>query len=199
MKKIPVALIYSRILLGLAIVPIAYYRITHFRTIIIGLILLGLLTDIFDGIIARQLNVATDRLRRMDSNVDTFFWLAVAAACYIISPAFFKTNFIAICILIGLEVGCYAVSFIRFRKDVAVHALSSKLWALILFFTLTQVIATDHSVILFGITFYWGIISKLETIAILLLLKKWESDIPSVFHAIKIKNNKPIKRHKLFN
>src|SRR5690242_19337249 len=40
-------------------------------------ILLEVLLDIFDGIVARRLGVATSRLRRTDSLVDTAFYLAI--------------------------------------------------------------------------------------------------------------------------
>lgn len=39
----------------------------------------GLISDIFDGIIARYLDVADDRLRKWDAQVDVFFWLAAGA------------------------------------------------------------------------------------------------------------------------
>ncbi|WP_374164563.1 hypothetical protein [Arcticibacter sp. MXS-1] len=44
-----------------------------------------------------------------------------------------------------------------------------------------------------------GIVSRIENLAILLLLKSWESDIPSVVHALQRRRGKDIKRNKLFN
>lgn len=199
MNRIPLALIYSRLVLGVLIDLLAWFQVSYYRDIIISLIAIGLLTDIFDGIIARKLNISTTKLRRLDSNVDMFFWIAIVAASYIISPVFYKTNYIKLALLIGLEALCYLISFIRFKKEVATHALSAKLWALLLFATLIQLIATNRSVILFNICFYWGIISRLEIIAMLLVIRQWINDIPTIYHAFKIRKNKPIKRYKLFN
>ena len=199
MKQIPKLLILSRIALGLAIIGLSITQPSYFRVIIVVLISLGLLSDIFDGIIARQLNISTTSLRRLDSSVDQFFWSTIVVSCYIISPSFFKSNYIAIFIIIGFEGLCYLLSFLRFKKEVATHAISSKLWTLILFATFMQIVISGNSIILFNICLYLGILTRLEIIAMLLIIKNWTNDIPTIYHAILIRNNKPIKRSKLFN
>jgi phosphatidylglycerophosphate synthase len=195
MNNIPKALIYSRIVLGVIILLLAIFPVIHFRAIIIALVAIGLLTDIFDGIIARRLNISTVKLRRMDSNVDMFFWVSIIIACYIISPNFFQDNWLKLSILISLEV----VSYIKFKKEVATHAIVSKFWALVLFATLIQLIAVGNSVILFNVCFYLGVLTRIEIILMLIVIKKWTNDIPTLYHAFRIRKEKPIKRHKLFN
>jgi len=198
-NKIPLILIYSRIVFGSVIIMLSIFKPEFYRGIIILLIVTGLLSDIFDGIIARKLNISTQKLRRMDSTVDQFFWLCVIAGAYLISPTFFKDNLVLIIIMLTLEAACYLLSFIKFKKEVATHAISSKIWTLILFATLIQVIATGNSIILFYTCFYMGLATRLEIIFILLILKEWANDVPTVYHAILIKKGRVIKRHKLFN
>ncbi|MEO6520208.1 MAG: CDP-alcohol phosphatidyltransferase family protein [Mucilaginibacter sp.] len=199
MKKIPIALIYSRIFIGIVILLLAFYKPTYYTPIIVSLVIIGLLTDVFDGIIARQLKISTTKMRRLDSNVDMVFWICVIAASYVLSPAFYRNNFVELTILISLELACYVLSYIKFKKEVATHALSAKVWALLIFATLIQVIATKTSGALFIACFYWGIISRLEIIAMLIVIKKWTNDIPTIYHAFKIRKGKKIKRLKLFN
>jgi phosphatidylglycerophosphate synthase len=199
MKKLPILLIYSRIAFGIIIIGLSIIKPEYFRGIIITLIVLGLISDIFDGIIARRLGVSTSKLRRLDSTVDQFFWLAVVVSAYIIDPVFFKNNLLPISIVIGLELVCYVVCFLKFKKEVATHAISSKLWTLVLLATLIQIITVNHSVILFNVCVYLGIITRIEIISIFLIIKNWENDVPTVYHAVLIRNGKPIKRHKLFN
>jgi CDP-diacylglycerol--glycerol-3-phosphate 3-phosphatidyltransferase len=159
----------------------------------------GLLTDIFDGIIARRLNVSSEKLRRLDSSIDQVFFILVAAATYIQCKAFFHNNFVLLAILLGTEALTYVVSFVKFKKEVATHAISSKIWTLILFATLIQIMVACKAPVLFQWCFYVGMISRLEIIAILLLLRRWTNDVPSVYHAILLRKGKEIKRHKLFN
>ncbi|WP_091164767.1 CDP-alcohol phosphatidyltransferase family protein [Mucilaginibacter sp. P25] len=199
MKKIPLLLILSRVLFGIIIIALSLIQCLYFRNIIIILMILGLLSDIFDGIIARRLNVSSPMLRRLDSGVDQFFWLSIVAGCYITCPQFFKDNLLKISLLVAMEAGCYAISYIRFGKEVATHAISSKFWTLVLLATMIQVTVSCSSVILFNICFYLGIATRIEIIGMLLIIKEWTNDIPTIYHAFLIRNGKEITRHKLFN
>jgi phosphatidylglycerophosphate synthase len=199
MKNIPRNLIYSRVVIGIVILLLALFPFDHSPAVIITLIVVGLLTDIFDGIIARRLKISSVKLRRMDSNVDMFFWGCIIVGAYIIAPDFFRANWLKLIILIGFEALSYGFSYIKFKKEVATHAIASKAWALVLFATLIQLIATSNSVILFNICFYLGVLTRLEIILMLIVIKEWTNDIPTLYHAFRIRKEKPIKRHKLFN
>jgi phosphatidylglycerophosphate synthase len=199
MKYLPILLIWSRLFIGIIILVLSYSHSIYFTAIAIALVSIGLLTDIFDGIIARKIGVSTISLRRLDSFVDQLFWIAVAVACYNRSPQFFSDNTIKLIVLISAEALTYIVAFTRFRKEVSTHALSSKLWTLLLFATLIQLLATSSSTILFNICFFVGVITRIEIIFILLIIPRWMNDVPSVYHAVLIKKGKPVKRNKLFN
>lgn len=56
-RHLPLALMYARLALGLALLALAAGGVPHLAMLAVGLITAGLLTDIFDGIIARQLGV----------------------------------------------------------------------------------------------------------------------------------------------
>lgn len=198
-RHLPLALIYSRLVLGFALVLLAWAGVAHFAILAVGLITVGLLTDIFDGIIARQLGVSTERLRRLDSTVDQFFWAAVVGATYLACPGFFARHAAQLLALLALEGLTYAVSFLRFRKEIATHSWAAKAWVLVSFAALVQLITTCDSRLLFAASFYLGVLSRLEIVAILLLLRKWTSDVPTCYHALLLRRNQPIKRHKLFN
>lgn len=163
------------------------------------ILLWAIISDIFDGIIARKLGISTERLRRMDSSIDQVFWIFSMVAAMVICPGFFKANYLKILIVMVLEGVCYLISFIRFRKEVATHAILSKIWTLSIVATLIQIVLTCQSAILFNVWFYLGIITRLEIIAILIILKKWTNDVPGLYQAIQLRRGKEIKRHKLFN
>lgn len=198
-SKIPVILIFSRLIIGFIIISLSLIKIENHKEIAIVLLSIGLLTDIFDGIIARCLNVSTQKLRRLDSTVDQIFFILVGISTYILCPEFFKINDYKIIILVGAEVLIYLVSFLKFRKEVATHSIGAKIWTLFLFGTLIQVILDCQSVILFNLCFWIGLLTRAEIIAILLILKKWTNDVPSVFHSIQLRKGKTIKKSKMFN
>lgn len=199
MHRIPIILIYSRLLIGLIIILLSLMHVENYKFIAIALLTIGLLTDIFDGIIARSINVSTQNLRRLDSSIDQLFFISVATATYLQCPEFFKLNSWKLIILLGFEGLTYVVSFIKFKKEVATHSIGAKIWTLLLFATLVEIIIKCQSGILFELFFWVGIMTRLEIIAIILTLKKWTNDVPSFYHSVRLRQGKEIKRHKLFN
>ena len=196
---IPKLLIYARLIIGFIIILLSCLHINHYKTIAIALLTIGLLTDIFDGIIARQLGISTQKMRRLDSTIDQIFFISVAIATYIQCREFFIANTAKLIILLGVEALTYIVCFLKFKKEIATHSIGAKVWTLLLFATLIDIIVRCRSIILFNICFWVGIITRLEIIAIILILKKWTNDVPSVYHSIKLRQDKEIKRHKMFN
>ncbi|WP_412465871.1 CDP-alcohol phosphatidyltransferase family protein [Pedobacter sp. KLB.chiD] len=199
MKHIPIALIYSRLFIGFGIILLSIFHVSHYSFLAITLLSVGLLTDVFDGIIARKLHISSEKLRRLDSGIDQVFFISVAVATYIQCPGFFKTNLIKLVILGAFEVSTYVLSYIKFKKEIATHSIGAKIWTLTIFATLVAVMVYCESVVLFEICFWLGLATRLEIIAIVLTLKKWTNDVPSFYHAVKLRQGKEIKRHKLFN
>ena len=197
--KIPIALIILRFFIGVLIVILSCVEIEYYKITVITLLAIGLLSDIFDGIIARRLNVSTQKLRRLDSTVDQLFFSAVIVATYIKYPVFYQSHGIKIGVLVAVEVLTYVFSFLKFKKEIATHSIGAKVWTLFLFATLVDVIVEGKSDLLFEVFFWIGVLTRLEIIAIILILKNWTNDVPTCYHAFKLRQNKPIKRNKLFN
>ncbi|TCD07021.1 CDP-alcohol phosphatidyltransferase family protein [Pedobacter frigidisoli] len=199
MKNIPIALIYSRLLIGFGIILLSVIDANHYSFWAITLLSIGLLTDVFDGIIARRLNISSEILRRLDSSIDQVFFISVTVATYIQCPDFFKANLMKLAVLIGAEVLIYFVSYLKFKKEIATHSIGAKIWTLILFATLVEIMVHCKSLVLFELCLWVGLATRLEIIAITLVLKKWTNDVPTIYHAVKLRQGKEIKRNKLFN
>lgn len=198
-QNIPLSLIVFRLLLAPTLIGLAYLLREKASNIILILMYLGLLSDIFDGIIARKLNVSSEKLRRLDSQIDIIFWLAIATSTWIIHPSTIQHYGTFIGLLLCTEGLCYLVSFIKFRKETCTHAWLSKLWGLSLIAAFTSILGFGYGGISMIICLSLGFLSHLDVILITLILPKWTHDIPSTFHAIKIRQGKAIKRYKMFN
>ncbi len=197
--RIPQVLIYSRLIIGFIIIIFSVIKIDNYKLIAILLLTISLLTDFFDGIIARQLKISTPKLRRLDSAVDEVFYISFAVATYVECPGFFKTNALKLTILLGFECLTYVLSFMKFKKEIATHSIGAKIWCLLVFATFIQIILQCQSNILFNICFWVGLVTRLEIIAIILTLKTWMNDVPTFYHSLKLRQGKKIKRHKMFN
>jgi CDP-diacylglycerol--glycerol-3-phosphate 3-phosphatidyltransferase len=199
MRAVPLGLIYLRLLLGMVLLGMSLKPVPDFGAVAVGLMTVGLLSDILDGIVARRLGVSTTRLRRLDSAVDQLFWSLIVGACFLACPAFFFQHYVAIGLLLGLEATTYALSYFRFRREVATHSWGAKLWTLLLFGTLAQVLLSCDSQWLFFACLGVGMLSRLEILSILIVLPRWTNDVPSLYHAVRLRQGKTIRRHKLLN
>lgn len=82
---------------------------------------IALVSDGFDGILARRLGVATERLRRLDSAADSLFYATAIVAVWITAPAVLRERFPIVAALIGLELLRYALDFAKFRREASYH------------------------------------------------------------------------------
>jgi CDP-diacylglycerol--glycerol-3-phosphate 3-phosphatidyltransferase len=199
MRQLPYYLIYARLIFGLVILVLSILTISSYQYIAISLLSLGLLTDIFDGIIARHLNISTQRMRRLDSNIDQVFFICVGLATFVQCSEFFILHWIEIALLLSAEAIAYLTSYLKFRKEIATHSIGAKLWSLILFAALVQIIWQCNSGWIFQSCIILGIITRLEIVAIIIVLKQWTSDVPTLYHAFQINRGKKIKKNNLFN
>lgn len=195
----PYWLIYFRMALGPLLLLLCFLQLPAFPVLAVTLVVLGLLSDILDGIIARKMGISEEKLRRLDSLADQLFFISVAICAYLSSKDFFKQHGLQVILLLSSEALIYLVSFWRFRKEIATHSIGAKLWTLFLTATLIELLLRHQSGWLFQVTIWLGIATRLEILGILFLLKSWTNDVPSLLHALKLRKGKPIKRHKLLN
>ncbi|WP_332453616.1 CDP-alcohol phosphatidyltransferase family protein [Chryseobacterium aquaticum] len=199
MKNIPYLLIAIRFLFAPVIFFLAFTKAEESRFIILSLMFIGLLTDIFDGIIARKVGVSSEKLRRLDSQVDLVFWLSLGFAAYFINTELIKSQWKNIALIFIMEALCYIISFIKFKKETCTHAFLSKMWGLSLLIAFTYLIGFQQAGWAFYLTIILGFVSHLDVILIILILPKWQYDVPSFYHAWKIKKGIERKKSIFFN
>ncbi|MBO9594803.1 MAG: hypothetical protein J7599_18005 [Niabella sp.] len=197
-KQIPFALIGLRLLL--APVMLLWTLQTHSGGwFLVTCLWTGMLSDIFDGIIARHLGVANNQLRKWDAWVDIVFWLAAGICIWLLNGQLLRDHLAWIVVLFVLEPVSDLINFIKFRKSGCAHNWLSKLWGLVLLVTFTLFLAGKTPVVWFPICLVLGVLSQLDRILISSLLPRPECDIPSCYHAWLRKKGKTFKRYKLFN
>ena len=199
MKALPYLLIATRFLLTPIIIALAYYKPESSSFLIVSLMYFGLFTDIFDGIVARKVGVSTEKLRRLDSQVDLVFWLSLGFAAYFLNPELIKSEWKGIALIFIMEALCYIISWLKFGKETCTHAWFSKLWGLSLLLAFTFLIGFNQAGFAFYLTVVLGFIAHVDVILIILILPKWQYDVPSVFHAWKIRQGKQRKKTMFFN
>ncbi len=199
MKNIPFILIGFRFVLGPVMIGLTSAHGSSVRIVLMIGLLLGILSDVFDGIIARKYAVSTAALRRMDSQTDLVFWLCAGWCSWLLNPEIIIKNRIAITTIFVMEGLTYVFSFLKFGKETCTHALLSKLWGITLFTAFVSIIGFGYGGVLLALAVVFGVISHIDVYLIILFLPKWTHDVPSAWHAWQIRQGRSIKRNKLFN
>ena len=152
-------------------------------------LILAVGSDYFDGVIARRLNIATPNLRRFDSVADSLFYIAALFAAWWLYPAVIAGHLVPLAVLIGLEVLRYVVDYAKFGREASYHMWSAKLWGVALFLGFFALLVFGADGFLVALAIYWGILSDLEGLAISLVLREWQTDVPTIVHAARLRRS----------
>jgi CDP-diacylglycerol--glycerol-3-phosphate 3-phosphatidyltransferase len=148
----------------------------------------GFLSDVFDGVIARHYGASTSDLRRLDSTVDTIFYLAAAYCAWRLYPGALRPYLVLIAILLGTEVLTYVTSVVRLGREASYHARSARVFGLLLFVALCTLLGGGSAVFL-PVAIAAGFLSHAENLAITFVLPEWRHDVPSVIDAWRIRES----------
>ena len=198
LRRLPFALVIFRLLLA-PVMIFWSWRAHQGGWFLVSCLWAGLLSDIFDGIVARHMGVATTAFRKWDANVDVVFWLAAGVCVWMLNGRLLHSHLAWIIVLFVLEPVSDLINLVRFAKSGCAHNWLSKLWGILLLITFSLLLSGHEPLGLFRLCLALGVISQLDRIIISSLLPRPECDIPSCYHAHLRKRGKTFKRYKLFN
>lgn len=149
---------------------------------------IAVLSDIFDGIIARRLGVSTTRLRQADSWADICLYLCVAASAWLVYPHIIIDFKVPLLLAAIAQISLYASGWLKFRKFPSFHTYTAKIWGLTLLVATVRLFGFDDA------SFLWlaigmCLINSIEEIAMTLILPEWQCDILSIFDAIDLRKS----------
>jgi phosphatidylglycerophosphate synthase len=176
--------------LRLAIAPLLLFDAIDLEVskwFLVGYVI-AVLSDIFDGIIARRLGVSTTRLRQADSWADICLYLCVAASAWLIYPQIIVDFQIPLLLAIFAQLCLFAVSLIKFQKFPSFHTYTAKAWGLGLLIA-TVGLFGFHDANPLWLAIGLCIINSLEEIVMTLILPEWQCDVLSIFNAIELRKS----------
>ena len=179
MKHLPCALTTLRLLLGPVALAGALTNVS--RWIYLPILVAGTLSDIFDGILARRLGVATPALRRYDSITDVIYYLFILGAAWILCQPVIRQNLLLLVLILLSEAGVIFVCYAKFGKYPATHSWLAKFYGLCLLGGLIALLvfnAGSWALIALAIV---ALVTNTEIIAIHLLMDQPPVDVKSVF------------------
>lgn len=185
LKSVPSSLVAIRMLLG----PLLFLLTTRGvqGNWLILLLTVAFLTDIFDGVLARRIGVATERLRVADSWADFWFYVWIAAAVWWRVPEIVRAFRVPLLILISLQLFSYAIDLVKYRRIASFHAYTAKAWGITLFAATVALLGFHTGSVFLWMAIGMGIVSNIDGLAIKIILPVWHRDVPSVFQAVRLR------------
>ena len=177
---VPAGLIACRVVLGPCLGWLAGHEPSAW--VVISVLTAAMLSDLFDGIIARRLGIATAKLRVADSRADAWFFLCVGWSAWLAAPDVIRAYSTPLLASVSLQLFSYVYDLVRYHRITSLHAYSAKVWGFSLYVTSGALIAF-HFGALIWVSFALGLVSFADAAAIKLLLPGWRHDVLSCAHA----------------
>lgn len=178
------------ILVGLrfAIAPLLLWDALDHQTgtvFVMGYVI-AVLSDIFDGVIARRLGVSTAQLRVADSWADICLYVCVALSTWLVFPQTILDFKLPLLVAISAQLTLFAISLMKFQKLPSFHTYTAKLWGLTLLVATVGLFGfSDDKTVWLAIALC--LVNSLEEIVMTLVLPEWRCDVLSLFEAINIR------------
>jgi phosphatidylglycerophosphate synthase len=147
------------------------------------IVIAALLSDIYDGILARRWGCETAQLRMLDSVADTIFYLGVVAALWLREPQVLRSNWQLLTGLFALEGVRYVFDFWKYRKAASYHSYMAKAWGLLIVVAVVAVLSFGGLQPLVRLALVFGIVVNLEGLAMSVMLPRWKCDVKTLGRA----------------
>jgi CDP-diacylglycerol--glycerol-3-phosphate 3-phosphatidyltransferase len=145
-----------------------------------GLVVAALVSDIFDGVLARRWRCDTAGVRLFDSMADMVFYACVGVALWIGVPQVWHGNGGLLIAVLAGEAASFGLALAKFGKPPSYHSYLAKTWGLVMAMAVIASLAVGHSNILIPVALGLGVASNLEGIAMTLILPVWTKDMKTV-------------------
>ena len=164
---------------------ILFFLLNRQEQLFVIFLIISLITDILDGLIARVFNMQSEFGARLDSIADVGTYILAILGIFFFKAQEFEPHLTSFYVFISLFVLANLLSLLKFKRFPSLHLYSWKIGGYIqgLFFF-----------ILFAFNFYtsfyyfmiiWGIVAFTEHIIIQLLIKQMQSNAKGLYWVLK--------------
>ena len=182
-QYIPGVLVISRLIAGPLLLWAALTG--QNRDWLLTILIYVFVSDVVDGMIARQLKVVTAKLRVADSWADTSFYGCVALAVWLRHHPLLGPFMLPLWIVLGIMAVNWIVAMLKFGRALSFHAYSSKIWGLSLFVASVALLGFSYAGVFLWIAIMVGIAGHLEGFAMTLILPCWAHDVSGIPEALR--------------
>lgn len=181
---IPNALSFYRLLAAPVIV---WFALNENRYLFITLLVISLLTDVLDGLIARLWHLQTKFGARLDSIADDLTYLAALIGIFQFEYQTLKPHIVPLYVFIGLLVLTTVVPLVKFRRTPAFHLYSFRANGYLQALFIVYLFVIGFSVWFYYIAVGFGILACLEVIAVTLVVDRPVTNVRGLYWVLRDK------------
>ncbi|HTV08943.1 MAG TPA: CDP-alcohol phosphatidyltransferase family protein [Candidatus Aquilonibacter sp.] len=151
------------------------------------LVVTALLSDIFDGVLARRWKCDTAAVRVFDSMADIMFYAGCAIALGMRHPGIVHAFAVPIAIVAGLEVSGLVFALRKFGKLPSYHSYLAKTWGLALASALVVGFVTKQPSGWIAAALALGALCNVEGLLMSAILPVWRRDVKTLAEACRLR------------
>jgi cardiolipin synthase (CMP-forming) len=164
---------------------ILYFIYTGNERLFAIFLIISLVSDILDGVIARRFHMETELGAKLDSFADNFNYLLAFTGMIVFKMEDLRPHLPSFFVFIGMLVLTVAVSLIKFRKFPSFHLYTTKIGGYI---------QGAFIIVLFTLGFYapfyyfvitWAIIGAVEHITIQMIIPEMRSNVKGLYWVLR--------------
>ncbi len=154
------------------------------------MVVAALMSDIFDGVLARRWQCDTAGVRLFDSMADTVFYVCTGIALWIAHAPVLRDVEVPLIALLGIEAFKFAFDFAKFGKPSSYHSYLAKCWGLLLASAIVGAFAVGHAHLPMVSALWLGVAVNLEGLVVSTMLPVWRQDVPTIAAAWRLRRGK---------
>lgn len=152
----------------------------------VGLFAFGLFSDVLDGALARRLHQETDFGARLDQWGDFALWAALPIGVWWLWPHIVAREAAYAMLAVACMLLPTAIAYAKYRAVPGYHTWSVKLGAILMGVGVTLLLVFDIAWV-FRAAALFQLICAVDELGITYLSNECLNDVPSVFHAVRMK------------
>ena len=184
---VPNALSFYRLL---AFPLILWFIISGKEQLFAIFLIINLVTDFLDGLIARIFKQETAMGAKLDSFADDLTYILAFTGLLVFKGEDFLPHIVSFVVFMAFLVGSVIMSLIKFKTTPSFHLYSTKISGYIQagFFICLFTIGFIH--VLYYIMIVWGIMAATEHMIIQLIIPRMRSNVKGLYWVLKEKKSK---------
>lgn len=164
---------------------VLFLALTQREQLFVIFLVISLVTDVLDGLIARVFKMETDFGARLDSIADIGTYILAFTGILLFKLADFKPHLPSLLTFIGLFISTQVFSLIKFGRFSSLHLYSWKIGGYIQGLFIIVLFTLGFNTLFYYLMITWAILAALEHLAIQAILPEMRSNARGLYWVLK--------------